>query len=400
MLNSQFKNQMFSQRQLFLRHLAPTSEAPLLLEIERGDGVWLYDTSGKKYLDAIAGIGVSCLGHNHPAIKAALHEQTERYLHTMVYGEYVLSPQVAYAKLLTSCLPAGLDSVYLVNSGAEATEGAMKLAKRSTGRSEIIACHKAYHGSTQGAASLMSDPYFTRAYRPLLPGIKHITYNRFEDLACITEKTAAIVIEPVQAESGVTKPVAGYLEALRRRCNETGCLLVFDEAQTAFGRTGHLFAFQGLGVQPDILLLAKGMAGGMPLGAFIASRERMSLLSRDPVLGHITTFGGHPMSCAAAVATLQTILDENLIQQVADKEKQLKNGLQHEAILEVRTAGLWAAVELESFGVLQVVIQKCIKAGVITDWFLFNDRSMRLAPPLTITEEELDFVLKTVVESF
>ncbi len=377
-------------RTLFLQHLAPTSEFPLMLEIERTEGVYLFGTNGEKWIDFISGIGVSSLGHRHPAVQKAVEEQLNRYWHTMVYGEYVLSPQVKLATKLSEVLPQNLNSVYFTNSGAEATEGAMKLAKRFTGRYEIIACKDAYHGSTQGAASLMSDGYFTDAYRPLLPGIKHIEFNKIADLQHITDKTAAIFVEPIKAESGVTLPENDYLLHLQKRCHQTGTLLILDEIQTGYGRTGTLFAFEQWGIIPDILLLAKGMGGGMPIGAFVASKDIMKVLSVNPLLGHITTFGGHPVSCAAALATLEALLQSNYISQVSEKAHYIKASLQHPKVREIRHSGLLMAVELSDFDCLQRVIQYSLKNGVITDWFLFNNRSMRIAPPLTITYQEID----------
>ncbi len=377
-------------RQVFLSHLAQTSEFPMLLEIERGEGIYLYDPQGKAYIDLIAGIGVSALGHCHPAVVAAIREQSERYLHTMVYGEYLLSPQVNLAKALTELLPDSLDSVYLVNSGTEATEGAMKLAKRYTGRAEIISCYKAYHGSTQGSASLMSDDYFTRPYRPLLPNIQHIEFNCDFCLNKITEKTAAVIIETVQAEWGIRKPINNYLRKLRDRCTETGTLLIFDEIQAGYGRTGSFFAFEQYEVVPDVLLLAKGMGGGMPIGAFVANQQVMKVFSNNPLLGHITTFGGHPVSCAAALATLKFIQSSGIIDSVKSKEQLFLEKLVHPEIRQVRSAGLWLAVELDSFEKVQKVIKVCLEKGLITDWFLFNDRSIRIAPPLIITEAEIE----------
>lgn len=381
-------------RNLFLHHVAQTSPAPLMLEIDHAEGHYLHTTDGKKYLDLISGIGVSCLGHRHPVIIEAIREQTEKYLHTMVYGEYVLSPQVKLSKLLTDHLPASLDCVYFVNSGAEATEGAMKLVKRFTQRYEIIACRNAYHGSTQGAASLMSDPTYTQAYRPLLPGISFIDFNREADLEKITHRTAAVVMEVVQAEAGVRLPDGEYLLKLRRRCDEVGAMLVFDECQTGFGRTGTLFAFEQYGIVPDILTLAKGMGGGMPIGAFVSSKACMSVLSHDPVLGHITTFGGHPVSCAAALATLETLLSEQWIARVKEKEQLFRSLLQHPSIREVRSAGLLIAVELDSFETVLRVCEACLQRGLIVDWFLFNPNCLRIAPPLTITEDEIRWAAK------
>lgn len=360
-----------------------------MLEIESAEGMYLYGPEGKPYLDLIAGIGVSCLGHRHPAVVEAVRAQLDKYLHTLVYGEFVLAPQVRLAERLAQVLPPPLDSVYFVNSGTEATEGAMKLAKRYTGRYEIVACKKAYHGSTQGAASLMWPRDFTQAYHPLLPGVRHIEFNCEWCLQQITERTAAVVMETVQGEWGIRPPRGGYLQQVRERCDEVGALLILDEIQAGYGRTGSLFAFEQYGVVPDILLLAKGMGGGMPIGAFIASRAIMSALSDNPILGHITTFGGHPVSCAAALATLETLLASSLIQQVKAKEQLFLELLRHPAIVEVRSAGLWMAVELESFEAVQAAIRYCLQQGLVTDWFLFNNRALRIAPPLIITEEQV-----------
>ena len=370
-----------------------------MLEVERAEGMYLYSPEGKAYLDLIAGIGVSCLGHRHPAVVEAVKAQLDKYLHTLVYGEFVLAPQVQLAELLARCLPDPLDSVYFVNSGTEATEGAMKLAKRYTGRYEIVACKQAYHGSTQGAASLMWPKDFTQAYHPLLPGIRHIEYNCEENLGQVNEKTAAVIMETVQGEWGVRPPAEGYLKKVRERCDEVDALLIFDEIQAGYGRTGSLFAFEQYGVVPDILLLAKGMGGGMPIGAFIASKEIMNALSDNPILGHITTFGGHPVSCAAALATLETLLESDLIQQVKAKEQLFLELLQHPDIVEVRSAGLWLAVELESFERVQAVIKHCLEQGLITDWFLFNSRSLRIAPPLIITEEQIRWACGVILEA-
>ncbi|MBL7803409.1 MAG: aspartate aminotransferase family protein [Saprospiraceae bacterium] len=389
---------MLSQRQLFLRHLAQTSPAPLALEIERAEACFLIDRDGRRYLDLIAGIGVSVLGHRHPRVQAAVEQQLNCYWHTLVYGEFVLSPQVQLASLLADQLP-GLDSVYLVNSGTEATEGAMKLAKRATGRPEIIACRRAYHGSTQGAASLMDPTDFTRAYQPLLPGIRHINFNDEADLAFISERTAAVIVETVQAESGIYSPRPGWLQALRQRCTETGTLLVLDEIQAGCGRTGSLFAFEPYGIVPDVLLLAKGFGGGMPIGAFIARRELMQVLSHDPPLGHITTFGGHPVCAAAALATLQELLESDLIARVPEKEALFRSLLVHPAIREIRSAGLWLAVEFDTAEQVQRVIRYALAHGVITDWFLFNDRSLRIAPPLTIAEEEIRMACRVLLDA-
>lgn len=387
------------QRQLFLQYLAQTSPFPLSLEITRAKGMYLYDQAGKSYMDLIAGIGVSCLGHGHPAVIEAIKHQADQYLHTMVYGEFVLSPQTQLASLLCSVLPETLNNVYFVNSGTEATEGAMKLAKRFTGRQEIIACKKAYHGSTQGAASLMFPTDFISGYHPLLPGIRHIEFNCSFCLQQITTHTAAVIVEPVQAEWGVRPPFGEYLRLLRDRCDETGTLLIFDEIQTGFGRTGSLFAFQQYGVVPDILLLAKGMGGGMPIGAFIAAKDIMQAISHQPILGHITTFGGHPVSCAASLATLQTLLDSDLIQQVKSKEELFRQRLVHPDILEIRSTGLLMAVALSDFDRVQKVINACLNKGLLVDWFLFNNSSIRIAPPLIISEKEINIACQIILEA-
>lgn len=381
---------MASQRQLFLQYLAQTSDLPLQLEVERAEGVWLYGPEGQSWMDLISGVGMSPLGHSHPAVIKAVERQLGRYLHVMVYGEYVLAPQVQLARALCENLPFALDNVYLVNSGTEATEGAMKLAKRYTGRYEILSCAGAYHGSTQGAMSLMSEGYYTDAFRPLLPGIGHIRFNRMEDLAQITDHTAAVFTETVQAESGICQPDPVWLKALRERCTETGALLVLDEIQCGYGRTGHLWAFEGYGIVPDILLIGKAMGGGMPVAAFIAPKNIMRVLAHDPVLGHITTFGGHPVNSAAALATLRTLLDMELIREVSAKAALFRSLLDgHPAIREIRHAGLMMALDLGDADKVQRVIARGIREGVVADWFLFNTESIRLSPPLIITEEEI-----------
>ncbi len=396
---------MLTQRQLFLRHVAQTSDAPLALEIESAEGMYLQTVDKQQVMDLIAGISVSVLGHRPPSVQKAVEAQLNKYWHTLVYGEFILAPQVQLATLLADNLPPTLNSVYFTNSGTEATEGAMKLAKRATGRSEIIAMKNAYHGSTQGAMSLNSDDYFTQAYRPLLPDIQHITFNNFIDLEKITTKTAAIIAETVQAESGIYKPLSktenteGYLFALKKRCKEVGALLILDEIQAGMGRTGTLWAFEQYGITPDVLLLAKGLGGGMPIGAFIADCSLMQTFTNEPVLGHITTFGGHPVSCAAAFATLKALIDSDLMAQVEAKEALFKRLLVHPKIKEVRSAGLWLAVELESFEVLIQVINECLQNGLLTDWFLFNNRSLRIAPPLIIIEAEIEWACDVILKA-
>ncbi|HYH56479.1 MAG TPA: aspartate aminotransferase family protein [Anseongella sp.] len=386
-------------RQRFLQYNAQTSGDPLLLEFERAEGIYLYDASGKKYTDLISGIGVSNVGHSHPRVVAAVQQQAARFMHLMVYGEFVQAPQVAFAEKLAGLLPGNLRTVYFTNSGAEATEGALKLAKRFTGRTEIIACKNSYHGSTQGALSVMGNEDYKAAFRPLLPGVRFIGFNRKEDLPLITRETACVIIEAIQGEAGVRIPDKGYLQALRRRCHETGALLILDEIQTGFGRSGSLFAFEQSGLIPDILLIAKALGGGMPLGAFIASGEIMNSLSQDPALGHITTFGGHPVSCAAGLAALEVLLEENLPARAAEKHLLFKELLQHPAIRQFRGAGLLMALEFESFEQNKAIIDRCIEKGVITDWFLHDSRSMRLAPPLVITEEQIREACGIILES-
>lgn len=381
---------MLSQRQLFLNHVAQTSDAPLSLEITKADGIYLYDKTGKAYIDLIAGISVSNLGHNHPKIIKAIQEQSNQYLHTLVYGEFVLSPQVQLAALLSEQLPKSLDSVYFVNSGTEATEGALKLAKRYTGKTDIVACQQSYHGSSHGAMSLMSDSFFTAPFRPLLPNVKHIEFNNVEDLAWIDKNTACVIMETVRAEIGVELPKDNYLKHVRERCTAVGALLILDEIQVGCGRTGSLFAFEQYGIVPDILLLAKGFGGGMPLGAFVAAKEIMQSFMHNPFLGHITTFGGHPVCCAAGLASLQVLLEEpELINTVKAKEELFRMLLKHPAIEEIRSAGLLMAVQVSSYDFVIKVSKECIKNGLVTDWFLFNSSAIRIAPPLTITIEEI-----------
>ncbi len=380
---------MPTNRQLFLSHVAQTSTAPLMLEIERADGMYLYDTNGKKYMDLIAGISVSNLGHSHPTVVEAISRQAQKYMHLMVYGEFVQSPQVAYAKALTTYLPTTLNNVYFTNSGAEATEGAMKLAKRYTGRTEIISFKKAYHGSTQGALSIMGDEYFKRKFRPLLPDTRQLDYNDEAGIQHITNRTAAVIVEVVQAESGVNPGTASFITQLRQRCTETGTLLIFDECQTALGRTGRLWGFEHYGVIPDVLLLAKALGGGMPLGAFVSSQQIMSSLSDNPVLGHITTFGGHPVCCAAGLASFQILVASELVEQVEKKGQLFEQLLQHPLMRAVRRSGLMLAVEFDSYEQNKRIIDRCIANGLLTDWFLFAANCLRLAPPLIITEEEI-----------
>ncbi|MGZ3957343.1 MAG: aspartate aminotransferase family protein [Flavisolibacter sp.] len=374
-------------RQLFLQHVAQTSTAPLALEIVQAEGCELTDASGKKYIDLIGGISVANTGHRHPKIIEAVKRQLDQYLHVMVYGEFIQAPQVQYARLLTSHLPPSLNAVYFTNSGAEAVEGAMKLAKKVTGRTGIVAFNQSYHGSTQGALSIIGSEYWRNAYRPLLPGVDHLEYNRLEDLKRITGETACVIAETIQAEAGIIPPQSGWLKALAERCKETGTLLVLDEIQAGFGRTGKLWGFEHFDVVPDILLLGKALGGGMPLGAFIAAKERMDQLATNPVLGHITTFGGHPVCCAAGKAALEVLLEEK--PDVGKKAALFTALLQHPRIVSLRSFGLWMALELEDFETCKKVIDRCIEGGVLTDWFLFAPHCLRISPPLTMGEETI-----------
>ncbi len=390
---------MISSRQVFLNHLAQTSPSPLMVEVAYAEGIYFYSPEGKQYADLISGIAVSSLGHRHPRVVEAIKNQVDKYMHVMVYGELIQSPQNTLAQKLTALLPAHLNNVYFVNSGTEATEGAMKLAKRYTGRSEIIACHQAYHGSSQGALSLGEEVY-RQAFRPLLPDIKHIYYGSYRDIEQeITERTAAVIIEPIQGEAGVIKACKPYFEALRKRCDDTGTLLIFDEVQSGFGRTGKLWAFEHYGVTPDILLLAKSLGGGMPIGAFISSKEIMHSLTNQPILGHITTFGGHPVSCAAALASIEVLTESQLYLEAEAKAQHFIKHLKHPKILQIRNCGLMMAVAFESFEVLKPIIDKALELGVLTDWFLYCDNAMRIAPPLTITFEQIEQVCSILLEA-
>jgi acetylornithine/N-succinyldiaminopimelate aminotransferase len=388
-----------NQRQLFLQHVAQTSAAPMALEIVKAEGCEMWDARGKKYIDLIGGISVANVGHRHPKVIQAIQQQLDAYLHVMVYGEFVQSPQVQYAHLLTQHLPAGLNSVYFTNSGAEAVEGAMKLAKRATGRTEIVAFNHSYHGSTQGALSIIGSEYWRNAYRPLLPGIQHLTYNSFDDLSFITQNTACVIAETVQAEAGVQPPQREWLKAVQQRCKETGALFILDEIQTGFGRTGKLWGFEHFDVVPDVLLLGKALGGGMPLGAFVADVKLMNLLAHNPVLGHITTFGGHPVCCAAGAAAFKALLEEGMVDKVEAKAKHFKTLLVHEQIKAVHQFGLWMAVEFDSFQTCKKVIDACIEGGVISDWFLFAGNCLRISPPLTISLEQIETAAAIILAS-
>ncbi len=393
-----------NQRELFLRHVAQTSTAPLALEIVKAEACTLYGADGATYIDLIGGISVANVGHRHPQVIEAIQKQIDAYLHIMVYGEFIEAPQVQYAKLLTDHLPTSLNSVYFTNSGAEAVEGAMKLAKRTTGRTQMIAFNNSYHGSTQGALSVMGDEYWRNAFRPLLPDVLHLEYNSFASLDEITELTACVIAETVQAEAGIIVPAAAWIQALRKKCTDTGTLLLLDEIQTGFGRTGKLWGFEHFDIVPDILLLGKALGGGMPLGAFIADKKIMDAFTDNPVLGHITTFGGHPVCCAAGMAAMEVLLGGrnsvpsgnerngvplSMIDTVAAKEKLFLSLLIHPKIKAIRSFGLWIAVEFDSYETNKKIIDACIAEGVLTDWFLFASDCLRISPPLVISEEQI-----------
>lgn len=390
-------------RQLFLNHVGQTSASPLCLNIVKAQGSKMWDADGKEYIDLIAGISVCNIGHRHPAVVKAIKKQADEYLHIMVYGELIENPQVEYAKILTDHLPSTLNSVFYTASGSEATEGAMKLAKRYTGRTQIISFKNSYHGSTQGALSIMGSEYWQQAFRPLLPDILQLNYNNFEDLINITERTACVVAETIQAEAGVNLPLNGWLKALRKRCTETGTLFVLDEIQCGFGRNGSLWTFEQFDIVPDILLLGKALGGGMPLGAFISDKKIMDVFTFNPVLGHINTFGGHPVSCAAGLAGFKVLLQEKMIEGVKEKENLFLSLLQHKKIRKVNSCGLMMAVEFDSFETNKKVIDALIdtstgSVGVFTDWFLFASHALRVVPPLNISDEEITIACSRLIE--
>jgi acetylornithine/succinyldiaminopimelate/putrescine aminotransferase len=390
---------MISRRQLFLRHVAQTSESSLQFEIEKAEGIFFYDVNGKPYIDLVSGVSVSALGHRHPAVIKAVKDQVDLYMHTMVYGEFVQSPQVEYARWLTERLPGTLDNVYFVNSGSEAIEGAMKLAKRSSGKRDFFAFEKAYHGSTHGAMSILGDSRARSGYLPLLPGINHIHFNNEQDLAMIHEGVAGVIIEPVQAEAGIIEPTGSFLSKVRARCDQVGALLIFDEIQTGMGRTGKLMAFEHFGVIPDILCLAKSFGGGMPLGAFIASKNLMNKLTFDPPLGHITTFGGHPVSCAAGLAAQRVVEEEELMSHAVKMEKRYRSRLKHPLIRSIRGKGLFLAVVLEQGINVGRFILRAFENGLVIDHFLFSDDSFRIAPPLIISAEQVDESVERILST-
>ena len=397
--NNYFRLQMNTRRQQFLRHVAQTSQAPPALDIESAKGVYLFDQNGKKYLDLISGISVSSLGHGHPEILAAAKDQIDKHMHLMVYGEFIISPQVSLAKRLSELLPENLSSVYFTNSGTEAVEGAMKLAKRFTGRTNFVSFKNSYHGSTQGALSLSGNEWLKNAYRPLLNGISILDFNDISQFNLIDRNTAAVFVEPIQAEAGIRLPENDFLKKLSDHCKNVGALLIFDEIQTGMGRTGKLFSFQHFNVVPDVLLLGKALGGGMPVGAFISSNEIMQTLSFEPVLGHLTTFGGHPVCCATASAALEIVVREKLAENVIEKEKLFRKLLVHENIRIIRGKGLLLCIQFESEKFNQEVIAKCYENGLITDWFLFAANCLRIAPPLIINEDEIRECCSIIIRS-
>lgn len=388
-----------TQRQLFLNHVAQTSDAPLCLEISKAEGAILFDAEGNEYIDLIGGISVCNVGHTNPKVVEAIKAQVDKYLHVMVYGEVIQSPQVQYATALANLLPESLQSIYFTNSGTEATEGAMKLAKRLTGRSKIISFKNSYHGSTQGALSVMGSEYWQQAFRPLLPNVYQFDYNSNEVFEAIDSETACIILEPIQSEAGVIVADNEWLFEIRKRCDANGVLMILDEIQTAFGRTGSLFRFQETPIVPDILLLGKALGGGMPLGAFVSSKSNMDAFTNNPVLGHITTFGGHPVSCVAGLAALQFLLNENLIAEVEAREMLFIENIQHPMIRKISSCGLLMAIHFDSYKNNKKIIDKCIENGVFSDWFLFAAHALRIAPPLVISEEEILIACEVIMDA-
>ena len=391
--------QTVSNKQLFLLNNAQTSTSPNFLEIDFAEGLYLHDTTGKKYMDLVSGFAVSNIGHRHPKVLEAIKNQLDKYMHLTVYGEFVQSPMIRFAEKLISVLPASLNNVYFVNSGTEATEGALKLAKRFTRRSGIVSCYNSYHGSTHGALSVMGNEHYKQAYRPLLPDVSFIHFGIEDDLIKITEDTACVIMETVQGEAGIRVATPEYMLKLRKRCTDMGALLILDEIQAAFGRTGKLFAFEHYGIVPDILLLAKAMGGGMPIGAFIANRDVMGVLKDNPILGHITTFGGHPVSTAAGLASLNVIIEEELINEVAEKEQLFRSLLVHPLIREVRGKGLMLSIQLDTFEQVEQVSKLASADGVVIDWFLHCENALRVAPPLIITNDEIRFACKVILNA-
>lgn len=389
---------MYSQ-ETFLHTLAPTSPHPFLIAIERAEGVYLYSPDGKSYIDLISGIGVSSVGHRHPHVIQAIQNQLDKHLHVMVYGEYIQSASNKLAEKITSLLPPSLNCIYFVNSGTEANEAALKLAKRYTGRTEIISCRKSYHGSTHGSLSVSGNETKKQAFRPLLPDVRFMDFNKTTDLEKITDRTACVIMETIQGDAGVRIPDKNYMKALRSRCDETGALLILDEIQCGMGRTGKLFAFEHFGITPDILTVAKAFGGGLPIGAFISSEEKMKSLSHNPMLGHITTFGGNPVCCASALATLEVIENENLLTTVESKGQLIEHLLRHPKIKAVRRMGLLFAFDFDTEQTVNNIVNYAKEHGVICYWFLSHPYSFRIAPPLTITEQEIKKACSVILQA-
>ena len=387
-------------KEIFHTPQAHSTPFPIGLEISRAEGLFIYDKAGKAYYDLVSGLAVTNIGHRHPKVIEAIKKQLDIHLHVMPYGEFIQTPQLELAKKLNEILPANLTTSYFVNSGAEAVEGALKLAKRYTGRQEIIACHKSYHGSTHGALSVSGNPVKQSAFKPLLPDVHFIEFNDLAELNKITTKTACVIIETVQGDAGVRIPDLCYLQKLREKCTETGTLLILDEIQTGFGRTGSFFAFEQYGITPDILVIAKALGGGMPIGAFVSSKKIMDCLTHNPMLGHITTFGGHPVNCAAAIANIKVIQEENLIVDVHEKGALMNQLLSHSLVKEIRQIGLMLAIDLENEEITKQVVEGCMEKGIIAFWFLSCPASFRLAPPLTITLEEIETVCGVICKVF
>ena len=389
-----------TSRDVFLKYLAQTSTYPLLIEVEKADGIYIYSPDGKKYIDLISGIAVTNAGHRHPKVIKAIKDQVDRYLHVMAYGDFIQEPVNRFAVNITSHLPDKLNSVYFVNSGTEANEGAVKLAKRHTGRTEIVSFYNSYHGNTHGSLSFTGNEEKKYAFRPLMPDIRFINFNQDNELSEISRKTACVIVEPVQGDAGVILPANDFLKKLRKRCDDTGTLLIFDEVQTGFGRTGKLFAFEHFGAIPDIITLAKGLGGGLPLGAFISGYEIMQKLSHNPKLGHITTFGGNPVCCAAGNAVLEVLTEPDILDKIVAKGELFKKLLQHDQVVEIRQIGLMIAVEFESAEIVQRIVHGCIEKGIITFYFLSNHKSLRIAPPLTISFDEIKTACSIIQEVF
>lgn len=392
----------FSQ-EIFRNHVAQTTPFPYLISIDRAEGIYLYSPDGKRYTDLISGIGVSNVGHSHPKIIHAIKNQVDKHLHVMVYGEFIQATPNKLAQKLVSLLPNNLNCCYFVNSGTEANEGALKLAKRYTGRTEIISCRKSYHGSTHGSLSVSGNEVKKMAFRPLLPDVRFIEFNKLDDLAAISESTACVIMETIQGDAGVRIPDQAYLKAVRKRCDQTGCLLILDEIQCGMGRTGTLFAFEQFGIVPDILTIAKAFGGGLPIGSFISSKKIMECLTHDPMLGHITTFGGNPVCCAAALAALEIIEEEKLLERVDARGRLFENLLKHPHIKEIRRIGLMFAIDFDSAERVNRIVENAKALGVICYWFLSHPNSFRIAPPLIINEQQIhescEAILKAIDNS-